>query len=144
MKNDNVYIISRDVEKKIKNGFFRAFITFSGNYNILDKISFNETYLKESTEDYPFEELVIKTKSPFRIGTIIINKIILNNVLKKNKVIDFDEKIFEESVKIICKKFKNTIIGLPLENNLIQFKDKIIKILNENVHNTKVVIIENK
>lgn len=142
MKNINVYEELGDVEKKIKNGYYRAFITFPGCLTIIDKINFEDKKIKESTEEYPFEELIIKTRSPFRIGIIYINKINVNGVLKKDKVWEFNAQEFIKAIKIICKKYKNTIIALPICGVLTQFKPEILKILNENVRDTKVIIIE--
>lgn len=143
MNNHNVYSENRNIEKNIKNGRYRALITFPECSTIIDKLSFENTKIKEGNEEYPYNELIINTKSPFRIGIIIINKINITGVLKRNRVWSFDTQEFTKALKIVCKKYKGTIIGLPIEGPLQQFRGEILKILNENVRDTKVVLIEN-
>ena len=141
MKNHNVYEISGDIEKKIKNGEFRAFITFPGNNSTINRLNFDDIKeLESDTELYNIKR--IKTKSHFRIGYIIIDIINCNQVLKKEKALIFDIDQFKKVIDSIIKKYKNTIIALPICGNLLPFKSDIVKVLEDNVRDTKVVILE--
>lgn len=141
MKNHNVYEISGDIEKKIKNGEFRAFITFPGNNSIINRLNFDDIKeLESDTELYNIKR--IKTKSHFRIGYIIIDIINCNQVLKKEKALIFDIDEFKKVVNSIIRKYKNTIIALPICGNILPFKNDIVKVLEDNVRDTKVVILE--
>lgn len=141
MKNHNVYEISGGIEKKIKNGEFRAFITFPGNNSIINRLNFDDIKeLESDTELYNIKR--IKTKSHFRIGYIIIDIINCNQVLKKEEALIFDIDEFKKVIDSIIRKYKNTIIALPICGNLLNFKNDILKVLEDNVRDTKVVILE--
>ena len=141
MKNHNVYEIPGDVENKIKNGDFRAFITFPGNTSTINKLNFDDIKdLESDTDLYNIKR--ITTKSAFRIGRIMIDIINCNQVLKKDKAWSFDIVEFQKVVDSVTRKYKNTIIALPICGNLLNFKSDIVKVLEDNVRDTKVVILE--
>jgi hypothetical protein len=141
MKNHNISEISGNVEQKIKNGDFRVFITFNGNNSTINKLNFDNIKELESDSDlYNIERII--TKSPFRIGKIMIDIINCNQVLKKDKAWTFDTVEFEKIINLIIRKYKNTIIALPICGNLLNFKNDIVKVLEDNVRDTKVVILE--
>lgn len=141
MKNHNVYEITGDIEKKIKNGEFRVFITFPGNNSTINKLNFEDIKDLESDTDL-FNIKRITTYSHFRIGKIIIDILNCNEVLKKEKVFEFDINEFKKVIDSVIKKYKNTIIALPICGNLLAFKNDIVKVLEDNVRDTKVVILE--
>jgi hypothetical protein len=141
MKNHNVYEISGDIENKIKNGDFRAFITFPGNISTINKLNFdNIKELESDTDLYNIKRII--TKSAFRIGRIMIDIINCNQVLKKDKAWTFNVDEFQKVVQSATKKYKNTIIAIPICGNLLNFKNDIVKVLEDNVRDTKVVILE--
>jgi hypothetical protein len=144
MKNHNVYEVSGDIEKKIKNGDFRVIIKFPTINSLIDKLNFeNKKEITDNTE-YPFKETLIKFYSPFRIGQHLLSVINLPEdiLIKNGKDIHFDTFKFEHAIQLICKKYKNTIIALPICGNLTQFKETITKVLEDNIRDTKVVITE--
>ena len=141
MKNHNVYENTGDIERKIKNGDFRAFITFPGNTSLINKLNFdNIKDLDSNTDLYNIKR--ITTKSAFRIGKIMIDIINCNQVLKKDKAWTFDIDEFKKVIESIIRKYKNTILALPICGNLLNFKNDIVKVLEDNVRDTKVVILE--
>lgn len=141
MKNHNVYEISGDIERKIKNGDFRAFITFEGNTSTINKLNFDDIKDLESNSDlYTIRR--ITTRSAFRIGKIMIDIINCNQVLKKDKAWSFNSDEFQKVIEAATRKYKNTIIALPICGNLLNFKNDIVKVLEDNVRDTKVVILE--
>lgn len=136
-KNHNVYDFSGNLENAIKNGEFRYIITFPGISNFVTKILDTFDNKKEFIED-SFKRTLIKTRSPFRIGTLQINILEVDNVYSKEGI---DTKELTKLIQTICKKYKNNIIAFPIMNNLVPFRSKILEILNANVRDTKVVIL---
>ena len=72
----------------------------------------------------------------------MIDIINCNQVLKKDKAWSFDIVEFQKVVDSVTRKYKNTIIALPICGNLLNFKSDIVKVLEDNVRDTKVVILE--
>ena len=147
MRNHNVYYVSGDIEKKLKNGEFRRIIKFPGIKYLIDDLApeYKHDIEHLDPEQYPFKETLYKFRSPFRIGPIHINSIHLSDdILIKTdyKNWKFDVVKFKNAIIAICRQHKNTIIALPIYSQLMQFKSVIIKVLEDNVRDTKVVIIE--
>ena len=141
MKNHNVYEVTGDVEKKIKNGDFRVFITFPGNNSIINKLIFdNVKDIESNTNLYNIKRII--TSSPFRIGRIIIDILNCNQVLKKEIAWTFDLDEFKKVIDSLIKNYKNTTIAMPICGNLLNFKNDILKVLEDNVRDIKVVILE--
>ena len=140
MKNHNVYEFSGDIEKSIKDGDIRNIILFENSISPVNKIlnSFTDKKVIEANDKFPFDYNLIKTRSPWRIGTIQIKEIRLKDIIAKNEF--FDSEKFLNDIKIIIKSFKNTINGIVIPSHCI-FKKDIVQILNDNVRDTKVVII---
>lgn len=140
MKNHNVYEFSGDIEKSIKDGDIRNIIVFENSISPVNKIlnSFADKKSIEANDKFPFDYNLIKTRSPWRIGTIQIKEIRLKDIIAKNEF--FDSEKFLNDIKIIIKSFKNTINGIVIPSHCI-FKKDIVQILNDNVRDTKVVII---
>lgn len=140
MKNHNVYEFSGDIEKSIKDGDIRNIILFENSISPVNKIlnSFDDKKSIEANDKFPFDYNLIKTRSPWRIGTIQIKEIRLKDIIIKNEF--FDSEKFLNDIKIIIKSFKNTINGIVIPSHCI-FKKDIVQILNDNVRDTKVVII---
>lgn len=140
MKNHNVYEFSGDIEKSIKDGDIRNIILFENSISPVNKIlnSFADKKSIEANDKFPFDYNLIKTRSPWRIGTIQIKEIRLKDIIAKNEF--FDSEKFLNDIKIIIKSFKNTINGIVIPSHCI-FKKDIVQILNDNVRDTKVVII---
>ena len=140
MKNHNVYEFSGDIEKSIKDGDIRNIILFENSISPVNKIlnSFADKKSVEANDKFPFDYNLIKTRSPWRIGTIQIKEIRLKDIIIKNEF--FDSEKFLNDIKIIIKSFKNTINGIVIPSHCI-FKKDIVQILNDNVRDTKVVII---
>lgn len=136
-KNHNVYDFSGNLENAIKNGEFRYIITFPGISNFVTKILNTFDNKKEFIED-SFKRTLIKTRSPFRIGTLQINILEVDNVYSKEGI---DTKELTKLIQTICKKYKNNIIAFPIMNNLVPFRSKILEILNANVRDTKIVVL---
>ena len=84
-KNHNVYEFSGNLESAIKNGEFRYIITFPGITNPVTKLLNTFDDKKEFIED-SFKRTLIKTRSPFRIGTIQINILEVDNVYSKEGI----------------------------------------------------------
>lgn len=140
MKNHNVYEFSGDIEKSIKDGDIRNIIVFENSISSVNKIlnSFADKKAIEASDKFPFDYNLIKTRSPWRIGIIQIKEIRLKDIIAKNEF--FDSEKFLNDIKIIIKSFKNTINGIVIPSHCI-FKKDIVQILNDNVRDTKVVII---
>lgn len=140
MKNHNVYEFTGDIEKSIKDGDIRNIILFENSISPVNKIlnSFADKKSVEANDKFPFDYNLIKTRSPWRIGTIQIKEIKLKDIIIKNEF--FDSEKFLNDIKIIIKSFKNTINGIVIPSHCI-FKKDIVQILNDNVRDTKVVII---
>ena len=64
MRNHNVYEVNDNIEKKIKNGDFRGIIKFPGINTLIDKMVFEDTVEIPADESYPFNETLIKLRSP--------------------------------------------------------------------------------
>ena len=144
MRNHNVYEVNDDVEKKIKNGDYRGIIKFPSVNIAIDKMVFDDTSEIPASEEYPFDEMLIKLRSPFRIGVQKISLIKLNeNIFQRNnKSWNFNKSEFEKAINLITKKHKNCMIALPICGALCEYRSDIIKILEDNVRDTKVVITE--
>ena len=140
MKNHNVYEFTGDIEKSIKDGDIRNIILFENSVSPVNKIlnSFADKKSVEANDKFPLDYNLIKTRSPWRIGTIQIKEIKLKDIIIKNEF--FDSEKFLNDIKIIIKSFKNTINGIVIPSHCI-FKKDIVQILNDNVRDTKVVII---
>ena len=140
MKNHNVYEVSGDIETKIKNGDIRQIIIFQGIPNPLSKILslFPEKKEIEQTDVFPYTQQLIKFRSPFRIGEQQLRLIEVEDIISKTA---FNEKNFITLIQNICKKFKNSITLLPLSGPLNQYNKDINKLLEENVHDTKIVVL---
>lgn len=136
-KNHNVYEFSGNLESAIKNGEFRYIITFPGITNPVTKLLNTFDDKKEFIED-SFKRTLIKTRSPFRIGTIQINILEVDNVYSKEGI---NTNELTKLIQTLCKNYKNNIIAFPIMNNLVPFRNKILEILNDNVRDTKVVIL---
>lgn len=145
MRNLNVYEVNGDTEKKIKNGDYRAIIKFPGVNIAIDKMTFEDTSVVPATDEYPIDETLIKLRSPFRIGLQKISLIKLNeNIFQRiNKSWKFNKSEFEKAIILITKKHKNCIIALPICGALNEYRFDIIKILEDNVRDTKIVITLN-
>lgn len=144
MQNQNVYEANYNIEKKIKNGDYRIIIKFPGINIAIDKMVFNDTSEVPASNEYPFNETLIKMRSPFRIGIQKINIVKLNeNIFQRNnKSWTFDKTEFEKALKLIIKKHKNCLIALPICGALNEYRSDIIRILEDNVRDAKVVITE--
>ena len=140
MKNHNVYEVSGDIETKIKNGDIRQIIIFQGIPNPLSKILslFPERKEIGQTDTFPYTQQLIKFRSPFRIGEQQLRLIEVEDIISKTA---FNEKNFITLIQNICKKFKNSITLLPLSGPLNQYNKDINKLLEENVHDTKIVVL---
>lgn len=144
MRNHNVYEVNDDVEKKIKNGDYRGIIKFPGVNIAIDKMVFDDTSAIPATEEYPIDETLIKLRSPFRIGVqkISLIKLSENIFQRNNKSWSFDKAEFTKSINLITRKHKNCVMALPICGALNEYRSDIIKILEDNVRDTKVVITE--
>lgn len=144
MRNHNVYEVNDNIEKKIKNGDFRGIIKFPGINTLIDKMVFENTVEMPVDESYPFNETLIKLRSPFRIGTQKINIIKLGESIfhRDGKNWKFDEEEFKKAIELIMRKHKNRILALPICGSLSEYRSDIIKILEDNVRDIKVVITE--
>lgn len=139
MKNHNVYEFNGNFEKAVKNGDVKQIILFS-NINLPLLKFFNslgEAKEISPNEEFPYKQILIKSRSPFRIGEIQTRLIYLDNIF--DKVID-KEKL-TEAIKFICKKFKGSINVLPIMSSLNLVRKDIIECLEANVFNTKVLIL---
>lgn len=136
-KNHNVYEFSGNLESAIKNGEFRYIITFPGITNSVTKLLNTFDDKKEFIED-SFKRTLIKTRSPFRIGTIQINVLEVDNIYSKEGI---NTTELTKLIQTLCKNYKSNIIAFPIMNNLVPFRNKIIEVLNDNVRDTKVVIL---
>jgi hypothetical protein len=140
MKNHNVYEFTGNIESSIKNGDIRQIFLFPGISNSLLKLinSFENKKEIEASEDFPYQQTLIKFRSPFRIGEQQLRVINPNNIFSRDF---FDKKEFRVFIQKACKRFKNSINVMPINGNLSQFRKDIIGILEENVRDTKVVIL---
>ena len=136
-KNHNVYEFSGNLESSIKNGEFRYIVTFPGISNSVTKLLNTFEDRKEFNEN-SFKRTLIKTRSPFRIGTLQINVLEVDNIYSKEGINITELTKF---IQFLCKNYKNNIIAFPIMNNLVPFRNKIIEVLNDNVRDTKVVIL---
>ena len=139
MKNLNVYEFTGDFEKAIKNGDIRQIILFSNLYLPINKFiaSLGEGKIIEPSEEFPYRQILIKSRSPFRIGEIQTRLIYLDDIYDKT----IDKEKLANAIKDICKKFKGSINALPIMSSLNFERNVILKCLEENVYNTKVVIL---
>ena len=144
MRNQNVCEIKGDPEKSIKNGDFRVIIKFPNVSILIDSLTFDNLKDINPDDEYPYTETALSFKSPFRIGRQFINIVNLSNdiLIKNDKKWSFNEGKFIDALKAIIKKHKNTIIALPVCGALEQFKNVIIKALEDNVRDCKVIITE--
>ena len=140
MKNHNVYEFAGNIESSIKNGDIRQIFLFPGISNSLLKLINNFENKKEieATEDFPYQQTLIKFRSPFRIGEQQLRIIHTNNIISRDF---FDREEFRVFIQKACRRFKNSINVMPINGNLSQFRKDIIDILEENVRDTKVVIL---
>lgn len=139
MKNHNVYDFTGNIEMAIKNGDIRQIILFPDVYLPINKFiaSLGKGKLIEPSEDFPYKQVLIKSRSPFRIGEIQTRLIYLDNIFDKS----INKERLVEAIKIICKKFKGSINALPIMSSLNIARKDIIECLEANVFNTKVVIL---
>ena len=140
MKNHNVYEFTGNIESSIKNGDIRQIFLFPGISNSLLKLINNFENKKEieASEDFPYQQTLIKFRSPFRIGEQQLRVINPNNIISRDFL---DKEEFRVFIQKACKRFKNSINAMPINGNLSQFRKDIIDILEENVRDTKVVIL---
>lgn len=139
MKNHNVYDFTANAETAIKNGDIRQIILFSNIYLPINKFlnSFENKKEIDATDEFPYKQILIKSRNPFRIGEIHTRIIYLENIFN----IDFNKNAFTTAIKDICKKFKGSINALPINGPLLSVRKDILDILEANVFNTKVVIL---
>jgi hypothetical protein len=137
MRNHNVSEFSGNIKESIKNGDFNSVILFPEVTNDLTKFLLSFEDKKEISDS----EILIKTRSPFRIGVIRINLLYFKDVLTKKIGFSFNEKRFEELVQELCKTHKNKIILFPFSSQLNQFRKVIEDILEKNVRDTKIVVL---
>ena len=125
----------------LKIGEYNTIILFDDTFNPLQKIidSFPEKIEKENNENY--KNILIKNKSPFRIGIIRINIFYFKNVLTKKSNLNFDKEKFTTIIKDLCKEHKQSMILLPMSFTTNSFRKEIYEILETNVHDTKVTIL---
>lgn len=139
MKNHNVYEFTGNIESAIKNGDIRQIILFSGinlsTFKFLN--SFENKKEVEPTNDFPYKQILIKHRSPFRIGEIQTRLIYLDNIFSSK----IDKKALESAIKDISKKFKNSMILFPIQGSLTPFRNDILNCLNDNTFNTKIIIL---
>lgn len=138
----NVYVFDGNLEKAIKNGDFQNIILISEINNPINKIltTFSDIKEIEKTNDFNYRQSLIKFRSPFRIGTLQIRTIVLDNIIDKNVRNSFNLNKLEHDIKNISKKYKNNIILLPLSGQLINSKDEILENLQKTIKDTKVII----
>lgn len=129
------------MKQVLKIGEYNTIILFDDIFNPIQKIidSFPEKIEKNNNENY--KNILIKNKSPFRIGTIRINIIYIKNVLTKNNSLNFNRENFKLLMKDFCKDHKQSMILLPLSTVVNTFRKEIFDILEEVVHDTKVTIL---
>lgn len=139
MKNHNVYNFNGDIEKAIKNGDLSQIILFDNIKLPICKFLNSFINLKniEKTIDFPYNQSLLKFRSPFRIGERNIRLIYLN-AISEGKI---DKQQLSKDIKNICKKFKNSISLLPIQGALIQYENDILECLETNTVNTKIVIL---
>ena len=138
----NVYVFDGNLEKAIKNGNFQNIILISEINNPINKIltTFSDIKEIEKSNDFNYRQSLIKFRSPFRIGTLQIRTIALDNIIDKNVRNSFNLNKLEHDIKNISKKYKNNIILLPLSGQLINSKDEILENLQKTIKDTKVII----
>lgn len=136
-KNPNLSEFKGDIKNAISNGDIRYIICFDGvNYMSLKFLdNFNN---KKEIEEAEYTKILIKSRSPFRIGEIQTNILKIKDVYNKD-IIDFSN--LRAILKNITKKYKNNILGFFIPSQLLQYKNDFIDILTEVVRDTKVVII---
>lgn len=136
-KNLNLSEFKGNIENAISNGDIRYIICFDGvNYPSLKFLNdFND---KKEIEETEYTRILIKSRSPFRIGEIQTNILKIKDVYNKD-IIDFSN--LRAILKNITKKYKNNILGFFIPSQLLQYKNDFIDILTEVVRDTKVVII---
>jgi hypothetical protein len=137
MRNHNVSEFSGDIKTAIKNGNFNSIILFPEISTELTKFLDGFEDKKEISET----ETLIKTRSPFRIGVIRITLLYFKDVLTKKVGYSFNKKEFEKSIQDLCKTHKNKIILFPFSNQFNQFRKDIESILEQNVRDTKIVVL---
>lgn len=139
MKNHNVYDFSGNFETAIKNGDIRQVILFSNVYLPINKFftTLGEGKIIEPSEEFPYRQILIKSRSPFRIGEIQIRLVYLDDIYDKT----IDKEKLVKAIKNISKKFKSSINLFPIMGPLNYERNTIVKCLEENVHNTKIVIL---
>lgn len=125
----------------LKIGEYNTIILFDDTFNPLQKIidSFPEKIEKENNENY--KNILIKNKSPFRIGIIRINIFYFKNVLTKKNNLNFNKEKFTILIKEFCKEHKQSMILLPMSSILNNFKKEIYEVLETTVYDTKVTIL---
>lgn len=144
MKNKNIYELSDDLEKLLKNGKIPYLILFSEISSSINKFIENEFEHKriiEPTQEFPYLQKTIKIHHPFSIGQFVTKIIYFDNIFSKDDIWKMDENKFRKQIKEVCKKYKNVIIGLPFIGPMSEFRNKIYNSLEPIVHETKVAII---
>lgn len=140
MKNHNIYKFTGNITSAIKNADISQFIIFPSISCPLNRIfdSFSDKKEIEPSDDFNYKQTLIKFYSSFRIGIQKIHLIKPENIITTNY---FNKKEFTILIKSICKKFKNSINAIYIPNQLIQYRKDIIDILENNVRNTKIIIL---
>lgn len=140
MKNHNVSYFNGDLESTIKNGNFNNVLVFSGLPASFTKIfdSFANNKVLEPTADFPYKQTLYKFRSHFRIGEQQLRLIHLDDIITRNT---FDKAGLEKFIHTFCIKRKGTINAFPILGAFTQHIKEIENILNDNVRDTKFVII---
>lgn len=140
MKNHNVSYFKGDVETAIKNGDFRNILIFPGISSSFIKFleSFPNPKDIEPTEEFPYKQTLLKFRSHFRIGEQQVRLVHIDDIINRN---EFDEEKLVSFIQNFCRLRKNTINVFPASGSLLHYSSEIEKILNDNVRDTKFVII---
>lgn len=136
-KNLNLSEYKGNIENAISTGDIRYIICFDGiNYPSLKFLNnFND---KKEIEETEYTRVLIKSRSPFRIGEIQTNILKIKDIFTKDTV---NLSALKNIFKNITKKYKNNILGFFIPSQLLHYKNDFIDILTEVVRDTKVVII---
>ena len=140
MKNHNVSYFKGDVETAIKNGDFRNILIFPGLATNFVKLfeSFPNTKEIEPTEEFPYKQTLLKFRSHFRIGEQQVRLVHIDDIINRN---EFNKEKLTSFIKNFCHLRKNTINVFPISGSLLHYSSEIERILNDNVRDTKFVII---
>jgi hypothetical protein len=140
MKNHNISYFKGNVETSIKNGDFKNILIFPGLASNFVKLFENFPNAKEiePTEEFPYKQTLLKFRSHFRIGEQQIRLVHIDDIINRNEI---DKEKLVSFIQNFCRLRKNTINVFPLLGSLVHHSTEIEKILNDNVRDTKFVII---